>query len=119
MFALSLKHPCNQLAFCIFSLSFYMNKPLLYQYSIRIFQIFICIEESCLYISFFFAGSGKKLQLALRSPSLAASLKSCKLSVTGKKFFWVMFHIVKIEFALICSNQIFIYSIKPTTLSTR
>ena len=71
----------------------------------------------------FFAGSEKKLQLALRSPSLAASLKSCKLYVTRdlvlKTLFWVMFHIVKIEFALIGSNQIFIYSIKPTTLSTR
>ena len=72
----------------------------------------------------FFTGSGKKIAvIVLRSPSLAASLKSCKLYVTRdlvlKKLFWVMFHIVKIEFAPICSKQIFIYSIKPTSLSTR
>ena len=48
----------------------------------------------------------KNLQLALRGPNLPASLEACKLRQwTGHR---VLFHIVKIECPLICSNPLFV-----------
>jgi hypothetical protein len=59
-----------------------------------------------------------KKKLALRGPNLPASFQACKLRQGRHLRILFMFHIVKIECQLICSNPIarkFSY-IKPTCI---